>query len=113
MIQDSIVSSLRATKQYRSVSPVASNLQSDYILRAHLDALDEVDKPQLAARFSIQMELYDPKMSAALWTDSYTHDEPVNGKKVLDVIEAFDRNVKTGMGQLGGSLSQYLASRRP
>ncbi len=45
MIQDSIVSSLRATKQYRSVSPVASNLQSDYILRAHLDALDEVDKP--------------------------------------------------------------------
>jgi ABC-type uncharacterized transport system auxiliary subunit len=113
MIQDSIVSSLRATKQYRSVSPVSSNLQSDYILRAHLDALDEIDKPQVAARFSLQMELYDPKTSTALWSDSYTHDEPVNGKKVIDVIEAFDRNVKAGTGQLSGSLGQYLATHRP
>jgi ABC-type uncharacterized transport system auxiliary subunit len=113
MIQDSIVSSLRATKQYRSVSPVASNLQSDYVLRAHLDALDEIDKPRLAARFSLQMELYDPKAGMALWSDSYTHDEPVTGKKVIDVVEAFDRNVKAGMGQLSGSLGQYFASRRP
>jgi ABC-type uncharacterized transport system auxiliary subunit len=113
MIQDSIVSSLRATKQYRSVSPVSSNLQSDYILRAHLDALDEIDKPQVAARFSLQMELYDPKTSTALWSDSYTHDEPVNGKKMIDVIEAFDRNVKAGTGQLSGSLGQYLATHRP
>jgi ABC-type uncharacterized transport system auxiliary subunit len=113
MIQDSIVSTLRATKQYRAVSPVSSNLQSDFILRAHLNALDEVDKPQLAARFSVAMELYDPKTNAMVWSDSYTHDEPVNGKKVIDVVEAFDRNVKSGMNQLSGSLAQYFAARRP
>ena len=112
MIQDGIVSSLRAANQYRSVSPVASNLQSDYILRSQLDALDEVDKPQLAARFAIEMELYDPKTGSAVWTGSYTHDEPVSGKKVIDVVEALDRNVKAGLSQLSGSLAQYFAGRR-
>jgi ABC-type uncharacterized transport system auxiliary subunit len=61
MIQDSLIESLRSSKQYRSVEPVASNLRGEYLVRARLLALDEVDKPQLAARFSIEMELYDTK----------------------------------------------------
>lgn len=113
MIQDSLIAALRATHRYRSVSAIASNLRGNYIVRAHLTALDEIDKPQLAARFSLDAELYDPRAGAALWSASYTHDEPVAGKKVPDVIEALDRNVKVGMAQLATELGQYFASLPP
>jgi ABC-type uncharacterized transport system auxiliary subunit len=111
MIQDSLIASLRSTKQFRSVAAVASNLRGDYLLRAHLESLDEIDKPQLAARFTIELELYDPRAAATVWSDSYSHDEPVAGKKVADVITALDENVKTGMNQLSGDLAQYFANR--
>jgi ABC-type uncharacterized transport system auxiliary subunit len=111
MIQDSLIASLRSTKQFRSVSAVSSSLRGDYLVRAHLEALNEIDKPQLAARFSIQVELYDPRAAATVWSDSYSHDQPVTGKKVADVVAALDENVKAGMNQLSGDLAQYFANR--
>jgi cholesterol transport system auxiliary component len=110
MIQDSLIASLRSTKQFRSVSAVASNLRGDYLVRAHLQALDEVEQPQLAARFAMEIDLYDPKSGATVWSDSYSHDQPVQGKKVEDVVAALDQNVKTGMNQLASNLTQYFAS---
>ena len=87
--------------------------RGDYIVRGHLYALDEVDGPALAARFSFQIELFDPKTSATIWSDSYTHDEPVAGKKVSDVVEALDRNVSAGLTQLTAHLAQYFADHPP
>lgn len=113
MIQDSLISALRATKQYRSVDPVAGYGSGQYIVRARLEALDEVDQPRLAARFSIHLELYDPKSAEVLWSDSYTHDEPVQGKEVVDVVKALDANVTTGMQQFAANLSNYFASHPP
>jgi ABC-type uncharacterized transport system auxiliary subunit len=113
MIEDILVASLRATGQYRSVSRIASALRADYIVRGRLIGLYEVDKPKMAARFSVQLELFDPKSEMTVWTDSYSHDEPVDGKKVTDVVEALDRNVRTGMQQLTASLGQYFASHPP
>ena len=110
MIQDSLIASLRSVKQFRSVSAVASNLRGDYLLRPRLEALDEIDQPKLAARFAMQLDLYDPKSAATVWSDSYSHDEPVQGKKVEDVIAALDQNVKTGMNQLASDLGQYFAN---
>jgi ABC-type uncharacterized transport system auxiliary subunit len=113
MVQDSLIESLRATNDFRSVSAVASNLRGDYLLRSHLDAFEEIDKPQLAARFSIQLELFDPKSGATVWNGSYSHDQPVNGKKVDDVIAALDQNVKAGMTQIASDLNQYFAAHPP
>jgi ABC-type uncharacterized transport system auxiliary subunit len=113
MIQDALVTSLRATRQYRSVSASGSNVRGDYILRGHLYALDEIDKPQLAARFSLELDLFDPATGATVWTGSYSHDEPVGGKTVADVVEALDRNVHSGLQQLTASLGQYFAARPP
>jgi len=113
MIQDSLIESLRATDDFRSVSAVASNLRGDYLLRSRLDSFEEIDKPQLAARFSIQLELFDPKSGTTVWNGSYTHDQPVNGKKVEDVIAALDQNVKAGMTQITSDLGQYFAAHPP
>jgi ABC-type uncharacterized transport system auxiliary subunit len=113
MIEDILVASLRATGQYRSVSRIASALRADYIVRGRLIGLYEVDKPKMAARFSLQLELFDPKSATTVWTDSYSHDEPVDGKKVADVVEALNKNVRAGMQQLTASLGQYFASHTP
>jgi len=110
LVRDVLIKSLRSSGSYRSVSRISSNLHGDYIVRGQLFALDEVQSPALSGRFSFQLELYDPKAGATLWSAAYTHDEPVNGKKVSDVVEALDRNVRAGMTQLTGELAQYLAS---
>ena len=114
MVQDLLVSALRASGQYLSVSPISSNMRGDYIIRGHLYALDEVDdKPSMAARFSIQIDLFDPKSGRPVWTDSYSQDEPVSGKTVEDVVTTLDHNVRAGMQQLTTNLGQYFASHPP
>ncbi len=110
MIQDVLIGSLRATGQYQSVSRIGSTVKGDYMLRGHLLALDEVDKPALAGRFSFELELFDPRKGATVWSTSYAHDEPVTGKKVADVVAALDTNVRTGINQMTASLAQYFAS---
>jgi ABC-type uncharacterized transport system auxiliary subunit len=113
MVQDMLIRSLHSTGAYRSVSGLRSNARGDYIVRGHLYALDEVAGPAMSARFSFQIELFDPKTNATIWSDSYAHDEPVNGKKVADVVEALDRNVGAGLAQLTSHLSQYFAAHTP
>ena len=112
MMQEKLLSYLRASGTYRSVLATNSIARGDYIVRGHLYALDEIDAPSLAARFSFQLELVDPKSGVIVWSDSYSHDEPVGGKgkKVSDVVEALDRDVSAGLAQLTGKMGQYIAS---
>jgi len=65
----------------------------------------------VAARFSIELELFDRKSGTVVWTQPYSHDEPVSTKNVPAVVEALQTNVRTGLQQLTGSLSQYFASQ--
>jgi ABC-type uncharacterized transport system auxiliary subunit len=113
LVQDSLIAALRATGEYRSVSAISSSLRGEYIVRGRLDALDEVDEPKVAARFAIELQLFDSRSGTTVWTDSYSHDEPVTGKTVPDVVEALDRNVHTGMQQLSANLIQYFVDKPP
>ena len=113
IVRDMLIASLRRSGQYRSVTPIGSNLRGDYVIHGRLYALDEVDKPELAARFSLEIDLYDVKSGTMLWNDSYTHDEPVNGKRVADVVVAMDRNVRAGLQQLTTNLGAYFANHGP
>jgi ABC-type uncharacterized transport system auxiliary subunit len=113
MIQDALINVLQSTGDYRSVSAINSAVRGEYILRSQLNSLDEVDKPEIAARFSIHMELFDPRTGSTVWADSYSHDEPVNGKTVANVVEALDRNVHSGLQQLATALGQYFMAHPP
>jgi ABC-type uncharacterized transport system auxiliary subunit len=113
MIQDILIAYLRGTGQYRAVSRVGSTTHGDYILRSNLNALYEADHPELVARFAIHVELFDPKAGAIVWTSAYSHDEPVKGKSVPEVVEAMDRNVRAGMQQISAGLAQYFAEHPP
>jgi len=113
MVQDILITALRSSGQYRSVSRMNSAVRADYIIRGRLFALYEVDKPKLVGRFSMQLELVDPKSGMTIWTDSYSQDEPVKGKKVQDVVEALDTGVRGGVEHLVGGLSEYFAAHPP
>lgn len=113
MIQDILITSLRGSGQYRSVSRMSSSLRADYIVRGRLFSLYEVDKPQLAARFSAQLDLFDSKTGMTVWSDTYTHDEPVSGKSVADVVEGLDKVVRIGVQQLTMNMSEYIGAHLP
>ena len=113
LVQNLVISTLRRSGQFASVSRVGSNVRGDYYVRGHLINMYGVDQPALVARFTLELELYDPQARATVWTQTYTHDEPVQGKKVPDIVEAMDRNVSAGMQQLSAGLGQYLASHPP
>ncbi len=113
MMQDLLLASLRSTGQYAAVARIGSMQRGNYILRGHLNSLYEVDKPALLARFSLELELFDSKAGVTVWSQTYSHDEPVSGKSVPNVIEAIDRDVHGGIQELTTSLGQYFASHPP
>lgn len=113
MVQNLLIADLRASGQYRSVSRVSSSARGDYIVRGHLLAMYGVDKPELVARFSLQLELFDPASRATVWTQTYTHDEPVQGKTVANIVEALDRNISACLQQLSAGITQYFMSHPP
>jgi ABC-type uncharacterized transport system auxiliary subunit len=113
MVQDMLVTVLRSSGQYRAVSKVTSNVRGDYVVRGHLYAMYGVDQPELVARFTIQLELYDPTARTTVWSQIYTHDEPVQAKTVTAIVEAMDKNVTAGLQQLSSGLTQYFVGHPP
>jgi ABC-type uncharacterized transport system auxiliary subunit len=113
MLQQTLVTSLRATGQYRSVTRIGSSARGDYILRGQLYSLYGVDRPAMVARFSMEVDLFDVKSGDTVWSDRYSHDEPVEGKTVANVVEAMDRDVRAGMNQFATNLGQYFAAHPP
>jgi hypothetical protein len=59
------------------------------------------------------LELFDPASRATVWTQTYTHDEPVQGKTVANIVEALDRNISAGLQQLSAGITQYFMSHPP
>jgi ABC-type uncharacterized transport system auxiliary subunit len=110
MMEAVILQTLRAGGRFRTVQPMGSDAVGEYIVRGHLISLDEIDATPLVARFSIELDLFDRKTGTTVWNGSYTHDEPVNDKTVAAVVEAFNRNVHTGIDQLTANLTDYCAS---
>jgi ABC-type uncharacterized transport system auxiliary subunit len=113
MVQEMLVTILRSHGQFRSVSKITSNVRGEYVVRGHLFAMYGVDQPELVARFSLQLELYDPSTRTTVWSQIYTHDEPVQGKTVPDIVIAMDKNVTTGLQQLSAGIEQYFVSHPP
>lgn len=110
MIEAVILQTLRANGRFRTVQPMGSDAVGEYIVRGHLISLDEIDATPLVARFSIELDLFNRKTGTTVWTGSYTHDEPVNEKTVAGIVEAFNRNVHTGIDQLASSLTDYCVA---
>lgn len=111
MLEMMLTQTLRDQGRFRSVGQMGSGAKGDYILRGHLYSLEEIDSPSITARFSIELELFQPKTGMVVWNQSYNQDERVSQKSVTAVVEALRQEVLTGFNQLTTSLDAYLASR--
>jgi cholesterol transport system auxiliary component len=110
MLGEVLLRELRASGRYRAVYYRRSNMQGDFALRGRLYDFKELTGGQMAARVTFELEMRDLKTGATVWTHYYTHDEPVNGKDVTDVVAALDRNVQKSVGEVVASLDQYFAA---
>jgi ABC-type uncharacterized transport system auxiliary subunit len=113
MIEELLLRRLRASGRYQSVFYRRSNTQGDFALQGRLYDFTELTGSQFSARVSFELEMRDLKTGATVWSHDYTHDEPVAGKDVSDVVVALDRNVQRGVSEVVASLEQYFASHGP
>ena len=110
MIQEVLLRELRSSGRYRAVHYRRSNMKGDFALRGNLYDFKEVDRGQMSARVTLELEMRDLKNGATVWSHYYTHDEPASGKDVPALVTALDKNVQRGVKEVVESLDQYFAS---
>jgi hypothetical protein len=71
----------------------------------------EIDGNVLATRVAFYFELQDNKTGSTVWSRYYSHDEPVDGKDVIAVVAAMNRNVLKGLSDIIRGLDEYFSTR--
>jgi ABC-type uncharacterized transport system auxiliary subunit len=89
-----------------------TSTQGDFALHGRLYDFTEITGTPFTARVSFEMELVDLHDGSTVWTHDYTHDEPVAGKEVPDVVRALDRNVQRGLEEVAEGLERYFHDPR-
>jgi ABC-type uncharacterized transport system auxiliary subunit len=110
MVSDVLLRELQESERYQHVYSLRSDSRSDYVLRGHLYDFREISGNGLAARVAFEFELRNSKTGATVWSRSYSHDEPVDGKDVPAVVAALNRNVGIGLSDLREGLDQYFST---
>jgi ABC-type uncharacterized transport system auxiliary subunit len=64
----------------------------------------------LSVRVAFDFELRDSKTETTVWSYSYAHDQPVNGRGVSAVVAAMDRDVQSGLSEVLAGLDQYFSA---
>lgn len=113
MIQEVLFRQLRASGRYRSVHMLRSSTRGDFVLRGRIYDFKEMAANPSVARVALEFDLRDAKTGMTVWSQFYSHDEPVGGKDVSSVVAALDRNVQGIIGQVRGGLDQYFAAHPP
>lgn len=111
MISDVLLRELQVSGRYQHVYKLRSDARGNYLLLGRLHDFREVDGKVLAARVAFDFELRDSKTGTAVWTHSYNHDEPVDGKVVTAVVAALNRNVQSGLSEVTDSLDEYFSTQ--
>ncbi|HKI11909.1 MAG TPA: ABC-type transport auxiliary lipoprotein family protein [Candidatus Acidoferrum sp.] len=110
MLQNAMVRELRSTGRFRIVTALRSDSSGDFVLTGHLYDFKEVSGNGIVARISFDAELRDLKAGKTVWTYTYNHDEPSNGKDVASLVAAIDRNVQRSVQEVETGIQQALVA---
>lgn len=114
LVRDSLISTLRATGKYRSVQEIGSSTDSDYSVRGKLLEFWEIDRQAgITTRVSLDIQLRESRSGSLLWTQVLSHDEPVQGKKVSDVVQSLDRNLQVVLGDAVSVIGSHMTTHPP
>jgi cholesterol transport system auxiliary component len=110
MINDVLLRELQNSGRYEHIYFLRSGVRGDYVLRGHLFDFREIDGKNLSVRVAFEFELRDSKKETTVWSHSYSHDQPVDGKDVSAVVAAMNRDVQSGLNEVLASLNQYFSA---
>ena len=115
MIAEVMLRQLRASGNYRGVYALRSDIHGEFLLHGRLYDFKEVSasKSNTVARLTMELELRNIKTGTSVWTHFYTHDEPVTGKEVGEIVAALDKNVQQAVAEFRSSLDQYFTEHPP
>jgi len=108
VVQDSLIRLLRSSGKFQSVDTPRNSLKPDYIVQGKIYEFAEMDKPQIVARVSLEIELHETKTGRTVWSQIYTNEDSVDGKEVPDVVHALDQNLGRGLSQIVAGLDRYF-----
>jgi ABC-type uncharacterized transport system auxiliary subunit len=110
MVKESLIHALRAAGTYKSVQEAGSSAEGDYVVRGKLLELSELDGSDIQTRVSLDLELREVKTGRMVWSQMLTHAEPVQAKKVSDVVQSLDRNLQVVLGDAVSAIGSYVAA---
>jgi ABC-type uncharacterized transport system auxiliary subunit len=108
MVRDSLIQILRASGRYKSVEEMASSAAGDYSVRGKLLEFAELDGAGIQTRVSLDLELREIKTGRLVWSQLLTRDDPVEAKKVSDVVQSLDRNLRAVLDEAVAAIGQKL-----
>jgi ABC-type uncharacterized transport system auxiliary subunit len=111
IVQDLLVRMLRSSGRYPSVDAPASPAKTDYLLLGRIHEFAEVDKPEVFTRISLEIEVHEGKTNRTVWSRLYSAEVKVDGKEVADVVQALDRNLRRGLGEIVSGLEEYFTKQ--
>ena len=110
MCEEMLLHALRQSHRYQSVQLLSSNARGDYLVRGRLERFEQVEGGPLLARVWLRVTLYDSKAGHTVWSNTYEHDEPVNGNDLPSIVAALNANLQRGVLQLTTGVDQYLTA---
>ena len=110
LVKDSLIQVLRATGKFKAVQEAASSADGDYAVRGKLLDFSERDDNGITTRVSLDLELREVKTGRLVWNQVLTHDDPVQAKKVADVVQSLDRNLQVILGDAATAITSYVAA---
>jgi ABC-type uncharacterized transport system auxiliary subunit len=113
LVKDSLIHVLRATGKFKSVQEAGSSANGDYAVRGKLLEFSELDGNGITTRVSLDLELREVKTGRLVWNQVLTHDDPVQAKKVADVVQSLDRNLQVVLGDAASAIASYVAAHPP
>jgi ABC-type uncharacterized transport system auxiliary subunit len=111
MARQSLIYALRASGKFGSVEESGNAAPAEYLVRGTLLEFAEVDGPEgIRTLVSIDLQLRDIKSGRAVWTRVLTRNEPVDAKKVPDVVRSLDHNLQTVITEAAGDIAAYVGA---
>jgi ABC-type uncharacterized transport system auxiliary subunit len=110
LVKDSLIQVLRATGKFKAVQEAASSADGDYAVRGKLLDFSELDGNGIVTRVSLDLELREVKTGRLVWNQILTHDDPVQAKKISDVVQSLDRNLQVVLGDAASAITSYVAA---
>ena len=110
MINDVLLRELQRSGRYEHIYSLHSGVRGDYVLRGRLYDFREIDGNDLSVRVAFDFELRDSKTETTVWSYSYSHDQPVDGRDVSAVVAAMDRDVQSGLSEVLAGLDKYFSA---